>query len=349
MTDQKAIEKATRAAELAEILGDVGEQANAAAARSAFADYRSRKADNTLRSQDAALEQFSEYLAEAAGQAPTGEALATTPEAWSGITWGLVEGFVRWLLLQGYAVGTVNVRLSAIRTYAKLAAKAGAIPAQELAMIRAVQGYSRKEAKRINERREEAGLEIRQGDKKRDPIVLTQEQAQAIKDQPDTPQGRRDAVLVRLMLDLGLRCGEVASLTVTDVDIKRGQLSFYREKVGKGQTHELVNGLQAAMSSYLTNDALAIGPLLRASHKGGELTHAGMSKRAITDRVRTLGEEIGIDGLSAHDLRHTWATLAARNGTPIDLLREAGGWSSLAMPARYIEAAKVANQGINLG
>lgn len=349
MTDQKAIAKADQAAELADILSDLGEQANAAAARSTFADYRSRKAENTLRSQDAALEQFSEYLAEAAGRAPTGKALATTPEAWSGITWGLVDGFVKQLLLHGYAVGTVNVRLSVVKTYAKLAAKAGSIPTRELALIRAIQGYSRKEAKRINERRKAAGLEIRQGDKKRDPIVLTPEQAQAIKDQPDTPQGRRDEVLVRLMLDLGLRCGEVSGLTVTDVDIKRGQLSFYREKVSKEQTHELVNGLQTAMSSYLENDALAIGPLLRASHKGGELTHAGMSKRAITDRVHTLGEEIGIDGLSAHDLRHTWATLAARNGTPIDLLREAGGWSSLAMPARYIEAAKVANQGINLG
>jgi integrase len=349
MIDQKAIEKATQVSDLAELLGDVGEQANAAAARSAFSDYRSRRADNTLRGHDAALEQFSDYLAEAAGQAPTGEALATTPEAWSGITWGLVEGFVKWLLLQGYAVGTVNVRLSAVKTYAKLAAKTGAISAQELALIRAVQGYSRKEAKRINERREEAGIETRQGDKKREPIVLTREQADALKAQPDTPQGRRDAVLVGLMLGLGLRCGEVAGLSVADVNLERGELTFYREKVDKVQTHRLVNGFQAAMASYLEHDALAIGPLLRASRKSGELTHAGMSKRAITDRVRVLGAEIGIEGLSAHDLRHTWATLAARNGTPLNRLQDAGGWSSLAMPSRYIEAAKIANQGVNLG
>lgn len=345
------IEGTERTRTLARILGSVGERANAAAARSTFADYRSRKADNTLRSHDATLEQFSEYLASTAGRAPEGKDLARNPQAWSGITWGLVDGFVKWLLVEGYALGTINVRLSAVKTYATLAAKAGAIPTRELALIRAVQGYSRKEAKRINKRRRAAGLETRQGEKKKHPIVLTREQAEALKAHPDpeTPQGRRDAVLIGLMLDLGLRCGEVASLSVTDVNLDRGELIFHREKVDKVQTHRLVNGLAEAMTAYLENDALAIGPLLRASHKGGELTHAGMTRRGITDRVRTLGQEIGIEGLSAHDLRHTWATLAARNGTPIDRLRDAGGWSSLSMPARYIEAAKVANQGVNLG
>jgi len=71
-----------------------------------------------------------------------------------------------------------------------------------------------------------------------------------------------------------------------------------------------------------------------------------MSERAITDRVRELGERIGVMGLSAHDLRHAWATRAARNGTPIDRLQDAGGWSSPAMPLRYVESAKIANEGV---
>ena len=58
---------------------------------------------------------------------------------------------------------------------------------------------------------------------------------------------------------------------------------------------------------------------------------------------------IGIEGLSAHDCRHYWATQAARNGTPIDRLQDAGGWSSVAMPMRYIEKAKIANDGVKLG
>ncbi len=89
-----------------------------------------------------------------------------------------------------------------------------------------------------------------------------------------------------------------------------------------------------------------MGCVWRGSVKGeaGKLT----SERAITTRVRDLGAAVGLVGLSAHDLRHYWATQAARNGTPIDRLQDAGGWSSPAMPMRYIEAAKVANDGVRL-
>ena len=81
--------------------------------------------------------------------------------------------------------------------------------------------------------------------------------------------------------------------------------------MGKEQTHRLSNGLLRAMQAYMAQDAPAIGPLLPRHNKGGKLTAAGMSERAITLRVHELGERIGVTGLSAHDLRHAWATRAA--------------------------------------
>ena len=99
----------------------------------------------------------------------------------------------------------------------------------------------------------------------------------------------------------------------------------------------------------MTGDAPAQGPALRASRKGGALQDAGMTARALTARVRDLGAAVGLVGLSAHDLRHYWATQAARSGTPLDRLQDAGGWASPAMPLRYVEAAKIANQGVLLG
>ena len=47
----------------------------------------------------------------------------------------------------------------------------------------------------------------------------------------------------------------------------------------------------------------------------------------------------------ARDSGHHWATQAARSGTPIDRLQDAGGWASVAMPLRYVEAARIANEG----
>jgi len=142
--------------------------------------------------------------------------------------------------------------------------------------------------------------------------------------------------------------GELASLTVEDFDLSTGELTFYRPKVDKMQTHRLSDDTLAAARAYFGKDAPTSGPLLQASTKGGRLNRHGMGTTSITQRVYVLGERIGIEGLSAHDLPHHWATCAARNGTPLDRLMDAGGWASPATPMRYVEAAKIANEGVKL-
>lgn len=327
-------------------LAVAGQVANAHASGGLFADFRSRKSPHTLRRHDAALALFSCYLS-AAGipGVPAGPALAAEPTAWQGATWGLVAGFARWLLAQGYAIGSVNGRLSTVKTYCRLAMQAGSLDRAEYVAIRAVQGYSRAEGKRVDAGRPTA----RVGAKKADAVALTAEQAAQLKRQPDTPQGRRDALLMCLLLDHGLRAGEVARLQVGDLDLGGGELRFYRPKVDKAQTHRLTRDCLKAARAYVEGgDCPAAGALLRSSRRGGALGPAGMTERAISERVRVLGEAIGVARLSAHDLRHSWATRAARNGTPLDRLQDAGGWSSPAMPLRYVEAAKIANEGVRI-
>jgi integrase len=245
-------------------------------------------------------------------------------------------------VLQGDAVGSINVRLSTLKTYTKLAAKTGVLSVEENALIRTITGYSHREARRVNERREA----VRRGKKKENAVHIDLEQAKALKNQPDTSQGRRDTLLMCLLLDHGLRVGEVAGLQVSDFDLKAGELRFYRPKVDKQQTHKLSSDtLRAAYAWFYSGEAPKTGPLLRGSRKGGALTEAGMTDRAITDRVRVLGEAVGLFGLSAHDCRHYWATYWAGK---VDVLRlqEAGGWNSLAMPRRYVEESKIANEGM---
>ena len=323
-----------------------GQIANTHAAAGVFDAYVERQADNTIRRQRADLAVFADFLC-AAGipECPTAEQLMTEPAAWAGVSWGMVEAFKQWMVGAGYAVGSVNVRLSTVKTYARLAMKAGVLSVTDHAMIKSVEGYSRKEAKRVDERREVTRL----GDKKAESVTLTKEQADALKDQPDTPQGRRDAVIMALLLDHGLRVGELAALEVSHVNLKEKTLRFYRSKVDKTQTHKLTADSFAALAAWLnTGDCAPFGPLLRGSRKGGKLIDSGMTERSLTERVRVLGEEAGVSGLSAHDLRHYWATRAARQGTDPFALQEAGGWSSLAMPRRYVENAKIANEGVKL-
>ena len=103
-----------------------------------------------------------------------------------------------------------------------------------------------------------------------------------------------------------------------------------------------------------------MGSLLRGSRKGGALTHAGMESTAVSKRVTALARKIALKEagnkedakqldiwrLSAHDCRHYWATRAVKRNTDLFRLQEAGGWNSLVMPRRYVEAAEIANQGM---
>jgi integrase len=72
----------------------------------------------------------------------------------------------------------------------------------------------------------------RKGAKKAQPVSLTPEQAARLKAQPDTPQGRRDALLLGLLLDYGLRVGEVAGLQIDKKEEqvkKSAQVSRYSD------------------------------------------------------------------------------------------------------------------------
>ncbi|MBK8989090.1 MAG: site-specific integrase [Chloroflexi bacterium] len=360
-------------------LAFIGVAANQAAAHYSFADYRQRRAKKTIRTQTAALllwVQYLEYIGaatrlladaatwadgcftprqqrESARYAET-QAVAlpqiwaaaycqNTPAAWEGITWGLVEGYVKWLLTQGYSIATVNNRLSAIKVYTRLAAKAGVITPAEQALIREVRGYGATEGKRVDEVREQT----RVGYKKETAVVLTAQQASQLKKKhPTTPQGIRDRLMIALFLDLGLRASEVAGLRVEDL-AERGYATVHRQKTDTTDRMKLSADIMQALQDYRPFLRQS-GILLRGSRKNGQLTDEVMSVRAIGSRIKLLGRDIlGVWELSPHDLRHTWATQAARNSSPF-VLRDAGGWSNMQTPSRYVERAEVVNEGIEL-
>ncbi|GCF07949.1 tyrosine-type recombinase/integrase [Dictyobacter arantiisoli] len=321
---------------------NVGQIANTYVSTGVFADYQQRLAANTLRRQADDLALFASYLAEAGVETQAHDFL-NDPHAWQGITYGLVDGFVRWMLTQGYAIGSINVRLSTVKAYCKLVTKAGTLPTSEYALIKLINGYRHAEGRHIDQRR----AITRRGPKKAQAVAISPDQASQLKKQPDSAQGRRDALLLCLLLDHGLRCGEIAGLTKDAINLSEGTLIFYREKVDKVQIHQLTRDTLLAAMKYF-QVCTPTSKLLMGSRKDGTL-YGVMSQRAITERVHARGEAIGLYGLSAHDCRHYWATAAVKGGTDIKSLQDAGGWSSPAMPLRYTASSKIANEGVRLG
>jgi len=217
-----------------------------------------------------------------------------------------------------------------------------------------VNGYSHKAGKEADKKRKEENTATRVGAKKEKWIALSISQALALKqqprdeDKPETPQLRRDRLLMCLLLDHGLRCGEMALLETAKFDLSTGMFEFYRPKIDLWQKHRMTDDTHAAVLAYMKADIQDNELLLLPSLKNGELVPnaSGMSVQGITARVKLLGNKIDIPNLSAHDCRHYWVTNALGHGTHIDRLQQAGGWASPAMPLRYASKAAVANEGV---
>ena len=351
-----------------------GQIANRVAGQNIFQRYLSEKSRNTIKRHARDLELFAEYLVDAQIPLEHGADFQTNPNAWRGVTWGIVEGFVQWQLGESYAISSINARLSTVKVYAQMAIKAEAISREEGMLIQTVRGFSRASGHNIDEQREQARISevtyaykpegrrrsivvTRRSTKKRKATLLSDEMVATLK-RPfnNSPQAYRDALLICLLLDHGLRASEVTLLKPGDFDLETGEMRFFRPKV-KGTEHEWTTHKLTEDTRYLTNYYLNVlyplslkpdGPLILAttrllkSGEGGELLAEGLNRVRLSERVAWLGKKVGLpDKFSAHDCRHTCATKMARLGYSVDELMAWFGWNSAQTAMRYVTAVDV--------
>jgi integrase len=331
-------------------LADLGAQANEAAAQAVFTLYQDRRPINTQRSQRAALKTFAAYMRSAGIAVPD---LYADPWAWQGITWGLCQGFQFWQLKKGYSMKTINDRLSIVKVYMTMANLSGVIPDAEILRLRGLRGFTRKESIDMDEKRTGQEIPIRIGRKKSVATPITEEQArQLCQVRIDTPQARRDALLMCILLDHGLRVSEISSLAIENVDLQTKQMVFCRRKTGRVSRHNLRGRAWQCLVEYMAKDnQTKSGPLFIASCKSGILLPGhGLTVRAINQRVLQLGRAVGLINLSPHDCRHYGATKAGHDSAvSLGALMAWGGWSSATSAARYIDRGESDNDGVSLG
>ena len=85
------------------------------------------------------------------------------------------------------------------------------------------------------------------------PIVLSKQEIRALFYVFDkqTPVGRRDFAIAKLMADLGLRCQEVASLTLDDLDAQHGAIRLRQTKQRRERLVPWTPGVARAVAAYL--------------------------------------------------------------------------------------------------
>lgn len=350
-----------------------GQLANRAAGQNIFQRYLSEKSANTIKRQARDLELFAEYLLDVRIPLLHGADFQNDPTAWRGVTWGIVEGFIQWLLHEGYAVASVNARLSTVRIYAQMAVKAGAIDRQEGLLIQTVKGFSRAGGLNVDAQRAQTRIDeityaykatgqkqstvvTRNSTKKRQPTLIDEETAVTLKrPRNQSPQAHRDALLMCLLLDHGLRASELALLKASNIDLATEEMRFYRPKV-RGTVHEwtihqLTPATRDLAAHYIQSlyppTLLTDGSLILATTRllkdggGGQLLAEGLDRVRISERAAWLGKQLGVPKFSAHDCRHYCATKMARLGYSVDELMAWFGWTSAQTAMRYITAVDV--------
>lgn len=147
---------------------------------------------------------------------------------------------------------------------------------------------------------------------------------------------RRDEAIVRLMIDAGIRAGEMVSLELADLDLIAGEAVVRRGKGGKGRRVPVGPEAALALDRYLRlrrAHRLAERPALWLGDRGKGFTydalHATLKERAIA---------AGIEGFHPHRMRHTWAHRWLSAGGSESGAMAVGGWTRPDMLMRYTKA-----------
>lgn len=142
------------------------------------------------------------------------------------------------------------------------------------------------------------------------------------------PQYKRNLALLKLMLDTGLRIGEITRLRVRDVDLESG--SVFVMPFGTGQktkSRTVFLGKSARLSMWL---------YLSDREREDNDTLISTSVRTIRSLIRSIGEEAQVRNCHPHRFRHTFAIEFLRNNRdPFSLMRLLGH-SNLEMSNHYL-------------
>ena len=215
---------------------------------------------------------------------------------------------------------TINVRLSAIRKLVGEAKRNRMIGPEEAANLTDIPNVRQKGTRLGN--------------------WLTREQAKELLMVPDrsTLKGKRDYVILSLLVGCALRRRELAALDIEDIQLREGRWVII-DLVGKGgriRTVAVPIWVKQGINAWMTAAAIEDGRLLRLIRKGGKKIAAELSDWAVWSVVEQSAKQIGIERLGAHDLRRTCAKLCRKSGGDLEQIKFLLGHSSIQTTERYL-------------
>jgi len=153
------------------------------------------------------------------------------------------------------------------------------------------------------------------------PRGITWEAVEKLLSAPDrnTPSGRRDYAILKLIATYGVRIGQIKNLELSDIDWRRGLINFRQSKGGKPPCFPLTQDVAEALLAYLREDrGEAPWPEVFLTVRGEPrpLSPSNHLCSSLSAHYRRAGINGDIKG-SSHAIRHAFATRLLEKGEPI--------------------------------
>jgi integrase/recombinase XerC len=227
---------------------------------------------------------------------------------------------------------TINRHLSAIRAFLNWAKSSGATSYSFAENIKSVSQQS--QAPKWLDKKEQAAL-IREVEKR----VL------AAKTEPAKRQAARDQAILLILMNTGLRVGELVGLELSDVTVmdRKGEI---RVRAGKGMKERIIplnDTARKAIRTWLSVRPDHSSNIVFISQRGPAST------RAIQSILEDIGKGARIDRLTPHMARHTFAKNLVNSGVSLEKVAMLLGHSSLDTTMIYTTPGiNDLNQAVNL-
>lgn len=227
-----------------------------------------------------------------------------------------VTAFIASMRERGLAPGTVERKLSAVKSFHKFLVREGLTENHPTARI---------PLPKVPERL---------------PDVISIDDADRLLSQPFAPgpTGLRDRAILELLYGCGLRVSELTGLGLADVDVPDGFMRVFG-KGGKERDVPVAGAAASALTEYLAHGR----PYLRAKGRtraadpaavfvntyGGRLT-----RQSVFGIVRRYGGIVGL-AIHPHTLRHSYATHMLEGGADLRVLQEILGHADISTTQIY--------------
>jgi len=224
-----------------------------------------------------------------------------------------IDGFLHWSAARGWGRRSIAIRASALRVFF---AYAGTMGWCNAAIADAIEGPRLFAQETL-------------------PAGPTWEQVERLLANLDTdyPRDARDRAVILLLAVYGLRIGEVAVLSLEDIDWEHNKITFRRPKTGRTQDYPLVPIVGQAIIRYLRE----VRP--RSVHREVFLTLkapiAPMRHLEGRIRERIVATGIKLEHSGPHAFRHACATRLMAQGSSLKEIADHLGHESLQSTRTY--------------